>query len=190
MRVAPAGLFAHADLDLAVRLGRDTARPTHTHELALQGAAVQAYAVAWLTSADRHPGRWTARSMLDDLRSVATADEYRRAFDILTEAEEQRAADGPVQTSRVVREVGTGIAAAEAVPAALHAALTHLTSFADAVVYAVTLGGDTDTVAAMTGALVGAFVGHGDIPAAWLARLEQHEQLVALADDLCAAAPG
>jgi poly(ADP-ribose) glycohydrolase ARH3 len=182
MRVAPAGLFACDDPDRAACLGRDTALPTHTHELALQGAAVQSSAVARMATA--RTGALSARGLLADLRAVAPAGEYQRAFDVLDEVEAQRESNGTVDTARVVREVGTGIAAAEAVPAALHAALAHRSSFADAVAYAVTLGGDTDTVAAMTGALVGASVGHDAIPASWRARLEEHDRLVALADDL------
>jgi len=36
----------------------------------------------------------------------------------------------------------------------------------------VLLGGDTDTIAAMTGALAGAYLGAAAIPAGWLGRLE------------------
>ena len=45
--------------------------------------------------------------------------------------------------------------------------------FESAVGRAMTLGDDTDTVAAMTGALVGAFAGLGAIPADRLAQLEE-----------------
>jgi ADP-ribosylglycohydrolase len=66
----------------------------------------------------------------------------------------------------------------------------HRTDVAEAVTYAIFLGGDTDTTAAMTGALVGAYLGHAVISAEWLARLEDHDRLFALADDVHAAATG
>ncbi|WP_171164157.1 ADP-ribosylglycohydrolase family protein [Streptomyces sp. I05A-00742] len=50
-------------------------------------------------------------------------------------------------------------------------ALRTTSSFADAVCAAVDLGGDTDTVAAVTGGLAGAVYGVGAIPARWTERL-------------------
>ena len=45
-------------------------------------------------------------------------------------------------------------------------------SVADAVLCAICVGGDTDTIGAMTGALAGAFHGVGAIPPEWLRVLE------------------
>ncbi|WP_442816281.1 ADP-ribosylglycohydrolase family protein [Streptomyces sp. NBC_01233] len=50
-------------------------------------------------------------------------------------------------------------------------ALRTTTGFADAVRAAVDLGGDTDTVAAVTGTLAGARYGQGEVPEAWTAAL-------------------
>ncbi|MFG2336281.1 ADP-ribosylglycohydrolase family protein [Streptomyces yangpuensis] len=50
-------------------------------------------------------------------------------------------------------------------------ALRTTTGFAEAVRAAVDLGGDTDTVAAVTGALAGARYGQGAVPALWTAAL-------------------
>lgn len=57
----------------------------------------------------------------------------------------------------------------------LHAALSvacHATSFPDAVTGAVMLGGDTDTIAALAGALKGAEYGIEALPREWLQRTE------------------
>lgn len=59
-----------------------------------------------------------------------------------------RDADVPV----VAHTLGTSVAALDAVPAAICAFLHHLDSFADAVTFAIELGGDTDTIASMTAA--------------------------------------
>ena len=53
------------------------------------------------------------------------------------------------------------------VPVALHAWLTHPDDYRGAVQTAIRCGGDTDTVAAITGAIVGARVGVGGVPEAW-----------------------
>ncbi|HEY0249838.1 MAG TPA: ADP-ribosylglycohydrolase family protein [Gryllotalpicola sp.] len=60
------------------------------------------------------------------------------------------------------------------VVAALQAAwsaITHSSSLADALVLAVRAGNDTDTVAAITGALAGAVYGATALPSEWIARL-------------------
>jgi len=44
------------------------------------------------------------------------------------------------------------------------------------VVYAVSLGGDTDTIGAMTGAINGAYYGEGAIPTEWVEKLEEGEK--------------
>ncbi len=46
------------------------------------------------------------------------------------------------------------------------------------------LGGDTDTIAAMAGALSGARVGIGGIPSGLIERLEDRERIVGLAEKL------
>lgn len=57
----------------------------------------------------------------------------------------------------------------------------------DAVVSAVMIGDDTDTNAAVAGALAGALHGYQAIPDRWRAGVHQHDRLVSLADQLAAA---
>jgi ADP-ribosyl-[dinitrogen reductase] hydrolase len=57
--------------------------------------------------------------------------------------------------------------------------------FASAVLRAVNLGGDADTVGAVAGQLAGAWYGYGDIPLAWRGRLDRGAELLGLADRLC-----
>ena len=54
----------------------------------------------------------------------------------------------------------------------------------DTLLAAVQLGGDTDTLAAMAGAMAGARFGAAAIPASLLVRLESREELVELAEAL------
>jgi poly(ADP-ribose) glycohydrolase ARH3 len=182
MRAAPVGLFASHDPGAAARIARDTARITHAHELGQDGAAVQACAVAWLVTAPPTPHWLTALGLMDELRAVVRSEDFHRKLRDVERLSPQAPPSGAVSI------LGNGIAAAEAVPAALFAFIRHIGSFADAVMQAVRLGGDTDTIAAMTGALAGAFHGASAIPAHWCARLEAAQHLDALADDLLAAA--
>jgi ADP-ribosyl-[dinitrogen reductase] hydrolase len=54
-------------------------------------------------------------------------------------------------------------------------------SLKDAVIAAVNLGGDADTVGAITGGLAGARFGFEAIPPSWLARLRDRDELLSLA---------
>jgi poly(ADP-ribose) glycohydrolase ARH3 len=80
------------------------------------------------------------------------------------------------------------MATTEALPAALYAFLRHPESFTEAVLYALSPGGDTDTIASMTGALGGAYLGERAIPAVWRERVEGAAHLRDLADALLAIA--
>jgi poly(ADP-ribose) glycohydrolase ARH3 len=59
-----------------------------------------------------------------------------------------------------------------------------LESFREALVYAVNLGGDTDSVAALTGAAAGAYWGIESIPQEWVDKLESRELLFELAEKI------
>ena len=58
------------------------------------------------------------------------------------------------------------------VPSACYIVLTYSPGFCDAIRAAISLGGDTDTIAAMVGAIIGAHVGEKRLPADWIDQLE------------------
>jgi ADP-ribosylglycohydrolase len=88
-------------------------------------------------------------------------------------------------------ELGTGVEAYEAVPMAIYCALRHPGSYADVIHHATFIGGDTDTIACMAGAVSGALLGDAAIPARWTAAVrEDHytpDAIAALGDRLHAA---
>ncbi|MGB0921368.1 MAG: ADP-ribosylglycohydrolase family protein [Alphaproteobacteria bacterium] len=53
----------------------------------------------------------------------------------------------------------------------------HTSSFEDAVIKAVNLGGDTDTVGAITGQIAGAAYGYGSIPVRWLEAITHRKSI-------------
>jgi ADP-ribosylglycohydrolase len=57
-------------------------------------------------------------------------------------------------------------------------------SFEETIVRAVSLGGDTDTVGAVAGALAGAWSGIGNIPSRWLAKLQDSGMIISLGNRL------
>jgi poly(ADP-ribose) glycohydrolase ARH3 len=91
---------------------------------------------------------------------------------------------GEQDRAKVASELGHGIEAFDSVPTAIYSFLTHAQSFAEAVVYAISLGGDTDTIGAMTGAISGAYLGVGAIPQLWKEQLENRAYIEELAEKL------
>ena len=92
--------------------------------------------------------------------------------------------DAPTQ-EEVYTKLGHGISAAEAVPCAVYSFLRCATkSFADLIPYAISLGGDTDTIASMAGAIGGGYWGIEGIPSDWIKAGEATDEAVALADQL------
>ncbi|MEL6548489.1 MAG: ADP-ribosylglycohydrolase family protein, partial [Myxococcota bacterium] len=82
-----------------------------------------------------------------------------------------------VTTREVLSELGASTVAAESVPLAVYAALRFLDRPTDALRFALTAGGDTDTISAIVGAIVGAANGQRAWPSGLLSRLEGRDVL-------------
>jgi len=177
MRVAPVGLFYHDDLEQLRAVAYGQSQITHAHELGKEGALLQAYAVALATKAD--PSFELDSSVfLKKLRSFTRNEVYRqkleRAWELL----------GETNKVMVVRELGNGIEAHSSVPTAIYSFLRHPNSFEECVLYAISLGGDTDTIGAMSGAISGAYHGVEAIPERWKSKLEARDYIEKLAEKL------
>lgn len=86
----------------------------------------------------------------------------------------------------VLRLLGNGGEAFNSVPMAIYCFLRYLDSFGKCVTYAVNLGGDADTLGAMTGAISGAYHGVEAIPERWLDKLEDRDYIQQLAEKIWA----
>jgi ADP-ribosylglycohydrolase len=109
--------------------------------------------------------------MVIDLKEILWGGpfEYIKA---LNKIEEALAQGNKLQAREVVRSLGNGVEALYSVPSACYIAITYSPDFCDAIRAAITLGGDTDTIAGMVGAIVGAHVGEKGLPVDWLEQLE------------------
>lgn len=178
MRVAPIGLFAHNQLEDLRSLAERSSRVTHVHRLGVEGAILQASSVALATGKTPSP-ELNAMDFLENVRDFVREDEYKKKLDIVEEF-----LNSDPSRSRVIRSLGNGIEAPNSVPTALYSFLSHPESFEDAVLFAIGLGGDTDTIGAMTGAIAGAYRGEEEIPTAWRDKLEEGDRIIKSADGL------
>jgi poly(ADP-ribose) glycohydrolase ARH3 len=177
MRVAPVGVFYHDDLELLQSVAYGQSRITHVHELGMDGAAIQAYAVALAVNADSS-SELDSHAFLGKLKDFTHNAVYKRKLEMAWELL------GETNKRRVAREIGNGVEAYNSVPTAIYCFLRNQGSFEDSVLYAVSLGGDTDTIAAMTGAISGAYHGAEAIPGRWKSNLERGDYIEELAEKL------
>ncbi len=161
MRVAPVGLMFHDDLDRVWNEARLSALPTHRHPLGIEGAQLLAIAIALLArDAIFNQDRFYA-----ELRSRVTLDEYRWLID----------SAGSLEPDDTVSFLGNGIEAHRSVVTSIACFALSPRSYKEAVGRAICLGGDTDTLGAMTGALSGTHLGINGVPRELLSRLEDGE---------------
>ncbi len=170
MRIAPIGCFYYADLEAIKANAILSAQITHNHPEGLAGAVAQATAVGLAFQYGLSSEPIELEKFCDSI--TARVIDMDKGF--------CKALDGIKSISRgsmlevieaTVGRYNLSLRAIESVPAAIGAfVLTH--SFREAVVLAVNLGGDTDTIGAMAGAIAGAYYGYGQIPREWLSPLE------------------
>jgi len=159
MRVAPVGLFFRDQREVLWEQARLSAFPTHTHPLGIEGAQLLAAAIAIASQATT----FNRREFYHELRQLATTEEFHWHLDIAAKLKPSDTVSGLGSTLHAHRSVVTAIACFAATPS----------DFEFAVGRAIGLGDDTDTLAAMTGALVGAFAGQAAIPAERVVQLEE-----------------
>jgi len=157
MRIAPIAVRFRDDPERLVVEAAASARVTHRHAVGVDGAVVQAAAIG---------AALRGEDILETARSAAGTAELACALDAVG-----RLLNRERTPAEVSARLGSSADACESVAAALYSAVAN-DCFEAAVPFAVRLGGDTDTVAAMAGAVTGAREGRRAIPARWLEALE------------------
>lgn len=166
MKIAPAGILYPSDLEGAIDAAITITQVTHDNALAISGAC----AVAATTSASlaRHAtvdealsagfygalrGETKAKFTSREVAGPSVVERIRLAYDIVngvgTKEEKLR---------KLSQVVGSGLHISEAVPCAFGIVALNKDDALQAVIDAVNIGYDTDTVATIVGSMVGAFV--------------------------------
>ncbi len=163
MRVAPVGLFCFNDMSVLRDIAYASSLPTHSNNQAREGAALLACAVS-LALKDEE-------SFIEQLMQFTGMDIYKEKLETILRLRHER--DNRL---KVIKELGNGIEAVNSVPTSIYSYFVSK-DFEDSVAYSVSLGGDTDTIAAMTGAVSGARWGLSNIPLRWREKLENREYI-------------
>lgn len=172
MRVAPAGLVNPGNIEAAVRAAATTCRPSHFTNIGVAAAGAIAAAVCVAVAdnatildvvrAARAGARLGERIGGDEGRDSAGANVAARIDLAVSIAITSDGIDDAYP--RIADEVGTGLHAAEAAPAAIGFFVAAGGDPWLAVVAAANAGDDSDTVGCMAGAIAGAYSGFSAIP--------------------------
>ena len=153
MRVAPVALWAYPDLEETKRLAAATSRVTHTHPVGVEGSVIQAVAAHHALRDDFDRDR-----LLAELDALIETEQFRAKLQALDRSLER----GDDEYARL--HLGCWVAADKSVLTALYCFLQS-SDFEDTIRRALFIGGDTDTIAAMAGALAGPATGCSRSPA-------------------------
>jgi ADP-ribosylglycohydrolase len=171
MRAYPFGLIFADDLEQAERWAVEHSKLTHRDPIALAASAAMAVGIA----------RIRQRQPLDVVISemVAAACRYsaRTAAMMATAIEDARTGVEPGETLERLE----GWAAHEAIAAALYIFTRHPDDPAAAILEGANTPGDSDSLATLAGALVGARCGIDALPAEWVRDVERSAELSELA---------
>jgi ADP-ribosylglycohydrolase len=172
MRAPILGVCLGSEPDKLMAFNRASTRLTHTDPKAEWGSL--AVALAAHRSAESRSGTaLDPGAVVDELVSTLRATADPAAADLVRSLD---AIPAHIRAGHTTEEYAAALGLTRGVtgymyhtvPVAVYGWLRYQDDFPTSVQAAIRCGGDTDTVAAITGALVGARVGKGGIPPAWL----------------------
>lgn len=172
MRILPVAFVCHKYSltgNQRYDLVRKVSSLTHAHEISVLGCCIYVNFVCHLLSG-KEKGNAYVKTKQDDYSAFSedTREIYSRVLqgDIAKSDEEKISSSGYVVSS---------------LEASLWSFL-NADSFKQAVLKAVNLGNDTDTVGAITGSMAGIYYGYDSIPAPWIKELKRSGYLLELCD--------
>lgn len=171
MRVAPIGLVNAGRLQDAADECYASCLPTHGVSIAIGGACAIACAVAAAAAADTldeviDAAIWGAsygEALGVKWAGASVAARIRLALRIVRETPDVMRAEDELYLT-----CGVGMAPTELVPTAIGIVALHDGDCAKSIESAVNMGGDTDTLASMVGAITGAYRGIDALPEEWI----------------------
>jgi len=196
MRVAPLALHYkpgnHTEQRALDEEGAEVAAITHGHPLGYLPAAILTHIISLgvygrdgLTLHEAVDEAW---STVNDLfKDKVPKKDLTAMGKLIRKAEELAAQEGPDEEH--IRTIGEGWTGDEALAIAAYCSLRYPYDFSKAVVTAVNHSGDSDSTGAITGNILGSWLGYEAIEEKWKLNLEMKNVLLEMAEDLCCGCP-
>ncbi|NTW71348.1 MAG: ADP-ribosylglycohydrolase family protein [Eubacteriaceae bacterium] len=175
MRVAPAGLFYRQES--AFTMAADFAALTHGHPSGYLSAGALAYLIALVIE-----GSDLETAVCRTLRELEHFDNHEECRQSLEKAVELSKTN--ISDAEAISRIGEGWTGEEALGISVYCALKHQDDFKKALIAAVNHNGDSDSTGAITGNILGAYLGLSKIPIEWIEHVELKNILIQIADDL------
>lgn len=175
MRMAPAGLFYPKDR--AFKMGAEFAALTHGHPSGYLSAGALAFIIASII--DGEELETAVREALVELEKYEKHEECSKA---LQEAIDLYNSD--IKPHDAINRLGEGWVGQEALAISVYCALKYRDNFKKALTASVNHDGDSDSTGAITGNILGAYLGINSIPREWVEKVELKNEIIQIADDL------
>ncbi|TZE81413.1 ADP-ribosylglycohydrolase family protein [Calorimonas adulescens] len=173
MRTAPVALFYHGDPDRIIRATRVHSIMTHRDERAVEAAVITSLTIDYLLDG-RDPDELIGY-VLKFARNEEIIEEIKKVDSIIK---------GGIDEGKAIKQFNISGYSVGTLGASLYIFLRYRKSFKDAVLMAVNMGGDSDTIASIVGAFSGAYNGIYAIPDKWISSLKDSGYIRSLADTL------
>lgn len=171
MKIGPVGLISHGDVDKAIKDAITICLPTHFNSTALAGACAVAAAVSEalndnasiesIVKAGLKGAKQGNDYAVRNNKELANPSVYRR-IELAVEIANKCNGDMNKAMEDLEAIIGSGLSASEAVPCAFGLFVAANGDASKAIIAAVNIGSDTDTVATIVGAIAGAYCSYYD----------------------------
>lgn len=204
MRVAPIALFCHnKPLTELIKQTTLSAEITHTNKLGIDGAILQAIAVHQSLLTDPNKTEFNPKKFVENLMTkLETVENDTENLGIKLKFPYQKHLEKIIYFLEnperahdygVIEQLGNDVTALHSVPTAIYSfikgqdnisGIETTNPFRRTIEYAISLGGDTDTIASMAGAICGAYHGEGVIAESFKQHSEGHDEIKNLSQQL------
>lgn len=192
MRVAPIGLYfidcdgwTVEDIDL---LGAQAAAITHGHELGYIPSAALVHIVYLLASGQKRDVLSAVRDSLSAMQRIFPGSKEMGYIQAIMQTAIMLA-QSDMDDLSAIHKIGGGWVAEETLAIAVYCALKYQNDFEKAIIASANHSGDSDSTGAVTGNILGAYLGYDAIPEVFLQDLELKDLTLEVADELCDNAP-
>ena len=186
MRVAPIGLYfcdKSISYEKSDMIGAEAAALTHGHDLGYIPAAALVHIIRCIVENEATIDD-AVNEAVDSMQALFPNAKHIAEFTAIMKKAVMLAKTGNNDIA-AIHQLGEGWVAEETLAIAVYCALKYQNDFDTALRVSVNHNGDSDSTGAVTGNILGAFLGYDKIPQKYKDNLELRDLILEIADDLC-----
>lgn len=175
IRVAPCGLVYSKDI--AFEIAMNSAALTHGHPSGYLSAGAFAYLISLIIE-----GYEIERGLINTIYKLKNYKGSEETLKTLIKA--YKLFNKDTDDFDAITKIGRGFTGEEALAISVYCALKYKDNFKKALIVAVNHDGDSDSTGAITGNILGAYLGIEKIPEEWINKVELRDVIIDMADRL------